>query len=548
MRAPITVRIHDGDTDRSVTRHVRGLRIRRTAPGGFAQLQMRLDLPRTAFYDLGPADRVWVYDALTGEVLFEGFIENPGDVDGDGGQGFDLTAVGTQILASDTSQPLHYIDRDLDLWQQYVAGASATSSSADTSDDPTGATPGEGLLTQFNPGQPIGTNYVAQSGYEGFRTGGLEFGALYVALKSGKIDANFETDLAWATSGGSAFAGLGGTLKTDTVTGSRFVGAGEGHPPAGSIAIALRLRRTGGATNVIDDDTWSWFHDVRVLGRRMNRHGQLVTGLGTGATADERAEDGMAANDHVRASWVVADLLGRVLTQVDAVAAVIEPTTAEIDQLVYRDGAKARQVLDDLQLFEPDMLWEILESGPSGYRFTYRRWATAERYVISTRDGYRAPGADTDLCNRIAIYWDDAKGNRQTTIVTASSEQYPSLMALEVIGRVKDADPITLPAGRGSEANAQLIGQQILAEKAGAPKAATATVRRRVLDLYTGAYVWPWQILPGHLVRVQETGDLQRLTEVEYDDAAGASTLTLGTPVLTEDQRIARLDAVGAGR
>jgi hypothetical protein len=53
--------------------------------------------------------------------------------------------------------------------------------------------------------------------------------------------------------------------------------------------------------------------------------------------------------------------------------------------------------------------------------------------------------------------------------------------------------------------------------------------------------VHPRQVIPGYNVRVRETGDVLRLTETEYDHDAGAVTLTLGTPVQSTDQIIARL-------
>ena len=81
----------------------------------------------------------------------------------------------------------------------------------------------------------------------------------------------------------------------------------------------------------------------------------------------------------------------------------------------------------------------------------------------------------------------------------------------------------------------------VLAAKATPPKAARAVVRRPILDRQTGAMVMPWEIEPGYVVSVRETGDLLRLTEMDYDDDAVATTLTLGTPQRTIEQMLAGL-------
>jgi hypothetical protein len=73
--------------------------------------------------------------------------------------------------------------------------------------------------------------------------------------------------------------------------------------------------------------------------------------------------------------------------------------------------------------------------------------------------------------------------------------------------RVKDADPITCPTVRLKTANATRIGGQILTDKINPPKAGTILVRRPIVDQLTGNMVMPWEIEPGYLCRVRETGD-----------------------------------------
>jgi hypothetical protein len=540
MRAALGVRINDGVSDRHVGAKVTGLKFRKTAPGGFHSASMTINVPRDTFTDLGPADRVYVYGP-TGRTLWEGFLDNPASTDGPGGQSLEVSAMGTSVIAQDQSKALVYIDRDLGGWVPYAG--SATSANATTSNDPTGG-PGEGVLTGFNPGQAIGTNAVAQMRYEAFNRAGWLAGAINTDARSGKVDTGYRTELAYSGPGGTfgfvtILSGTG--ITTVPANESRFVGASID-------ALSLRLKRTGGATNIADDDTWSWFTNISVVGARLDRFGTLLTGSG-----------GLVSTTYVRADWVVEDLLGRSLTGlIDSVLSKVEAGTYQIDQLAYHDGATAGQVFDDLTMWEPSMLWEILEHTGRGYRFNYRAWPTAARYEVSVKDGYSAPGSDVDLCNRIVVKWIDEKGNSRATPVYASSAPgvvppwipagaaptvfAGSLRALEDAGRAKDAEPVTLPEGRGSAANALRIGQQVLASKADPPKAATVVVRRRLSDLTRGGMVMPYEIEPGHLVRVRETGDVLPLTEVEYDDDEGSATLTLGIPTLSIEQRVARLD------
>lgn len=527
MRGPLAVTVVDGTTHRHVTGAVTGLKFTKTAPGGYAFASMRLRLPRGTFTDLGPADKVVVTDARTGRTVWEGFTENPGVIDGPGGQEYDLSAIGTTTLASDQSRALVYVDRDLGRWEEAKYSSTAPSASAGASDDPAdtsgGASQNPGILCQINPGQPIGTGKVATARYLAMEEAGMDIGAIALNYVSGKNDAGYVPDLTTRLPSGSGGTSDFGTSISTTPSTRQF----RFQPswwPAGHTRAELRLRRTGGATNVADDDTWTFFYDITIIARLKTRYGVDLdrNNYDTGSVLD---------------GHVVDDLIWRAMPYVDK-RSVVLAFAASIDQLAYPDGATPRQILDDLQVFGPDALWELLEHTGNGYRFNYRLWPTTSRYEVSTaRDGFDAPGGEVDLCNRIAVYWTDAKGARQTTIVTSV------VPALDAVGRVRDAEPIELESGRGSTANAQLIGERTLAAKNKPPRAGTATVARWVLDRDTGRMVGPWEIEAGHLVRVRETGEDLRLTEVEYSDESCSATLTLGTPVLTEEQRIAQLSS-----
>lgn len=524
----LTVRITDGYTDRHVTQHVRDLKFTKTAPGGHRDCSFRLTVPRGTFTDLGPQDRAYIYDARTTRCIFDSYIENPTPVDGPAGQSYDITARGGMALLNDETRPLIYIDTSLDTWDHVQYGTALKGSNASQFNDiPIGGA--TGMLAQFPEGLTVATGAVAAVDNYSLARANMEIAAVRVLTVSGKNDTGWRTELFDGTTvhstGDPIQMSLTGADQTFWVPTLADTGV-----------VILQLRRNGLATNVADDLTWTKFGVLSLLGRRVDRYGTL---LGTAV------EHGSTATS-VLASQVVEDLLGRLLTFCDPATADVDVTTWPIDQLAMPDGVKAAQVLDALELWEPDHFFEILESDPAGlHRFNYRAWPTEPRYEVSVKDGWRQTGSDVDLCNRILVSWTDHAGTTQTTEVTAADLGLTGIgLPVDALGsRVKDADPITLPEGLGSEANALQIGGAILTEKINPPRAGTVVVRRPVLDRDTDSLVMPWELEPGCVVRIRETGDELRCTEVSYDDDSVASTLTLGRPVLTTEQRVARLSA-----
>lgn len=517
----IPVRLATSTRDQHVTRLCRSVSFTRSALGGDTSARVRLDLPRRDWPDLGANDSLYLYDPRTGEPLWDGYTQNPGTTDDDSGQGFDLGAYGGAILANDDRRALVYIDREQTAWQR-SPNTDVQPQSARTEWAPRpGVTETPGLLLGFSSGQPIDTGYMAEMAYFGFVDAGMEIGAVAADdYAGGTTDSGYDVRMAWSLPfDWSQLA----TLSTTGASFSHF--AGDGTLPTGFDGLSLEFVRTGAATNVADDDHWAHFEGLRVLGRRMEVDGSLVTG---------------AINDtHVLASWVVADVFGRMLRLVcDPTSAVIDVTTELIDQLVYRQPVTCKTVLDDMVETEPDFRWGIGPRNPAGlHSFEWRAWTSEPRYEITTRDGYSAPGGDQDQCNRIVVRWTENGLPR--------SKPY-SQTVTDLGSRVRHADPIDLPEGRGSEGNADIIGPAVLAATASPSKSATATVARPIVDRLTGRMVNPREIQPGWPVAVRDTGDVLRLTEVtvNVDDSGERAQLTLGTPFLTQAQRIARLAKV----
>jgi hypothetical protein len=522
LRGALAVRVNDGVTDRIVTRYCRGLKFTKVAPGGHQSLAFTMVLPRNTFNALNAADRAYVYDARTAKTIIEGYLENPTPNDGPDGQQFDVSAVGGMALANDETRALIYVDTDLSQWtKEPISAAGAT---VETMTDVAQVNT---LKVQFPQGQLIANNAVASAVNMELQRAGMRLGGIHVVLTTGKTDANYTWE--FKTLSGSTIAS---TLVPSPGTADWFV---VDHFIDTDYFVLL-CRRIGASTNVADDQSWVAGSTISVVGRRMDRNGTLLNGAAGHLSATQ-----------VLASQIVEDLLGRLLTFCDPGTAQVDATTFGITRLAYPDGVKAAGVLNDLAVFEPGYLWEILETLDNGkHRFNYRAWPTTPRYEVSTRDDWKQRGSDVDLCNRILVNWTDGNGNAQSTPVTAASLGLVGIgLPVDDLGaRVKDADPITLPEGKGSAANATRIGGQILTDKINPPKSGTILVRRPIIDQLTGNTVMPWEIEPGYICRVRETGDDLRITQVDYDDDSCSMLLTLGAPVLTDEQRLARLDRV----
>lgn len=557
MRGKLGVAIDDGTTYRIITKYVEDLEFTKTAPGGHNNANMRIRLPRDQFPNLGPADHIYIFDACTGRTLWDGYTDNPGPVDGSSGQGFDLSALGGMVLASDRSERLIYLDRTYDGCRRDDVTAAGTAASATCEvgqfPDTAGTRAGQqGLFLQFPPGQPIGNGSRAAMVCDYFDGSPMTFGGIAWFRDNGVTDANYVVrinphpapqtprilDTTASTSGSSGEKYASTALATNDFD-------------ADKVGFTWVFNRTTSSTNVTTDDVWSCLGDIAILGQLVDRNGvdlnmasvNHVTATVTGGIPDP-------VTGYILASEVAEDLLGRILLGCDPMSAVIDVTTAQINQLVYLDGATPAQVFEDLELQEPDFYWGIGETLANGlHRFWFKAWPVIPRYEISTRDQYRSPGGDFELCNRIIVYWTDSKGVKQATprgaYVPELGDRNPILAGAvdpAFVGRIKDAEPITLPDGLGSVDNAERIGDELLATRAAPPKSATAVIDRPLKNSETGLVEQPWEMEPGGLVRVRETGDVLRLTETRVSEPDSAVTFTLGEPQFSDDQRIARLE------
>lgn len=533
----LALRIDCHGSSRIVTRHAGDLRFSRSAPGGFTTLSVTLTLPLTAFPNLGPACRVYVLDPH-GKTLWEGWAENPGEQHTTAGESWRMTAVGNAVLAYDIQAPRIYVDRDLSAWSAYRSETMPQSATAAVTSSPRGDG-SEGVFVGLLKGTVVGLASQSHMTYSRCEEVGQELGGIAVTVTGGRNDTDYLSQLTWKDGSdpfGSGVLQSGTGINTGTIRPVRLIGlTSPPHPPPGVDIFGLRIIRTtsGGAGSEVPDDThWLYYTDPSVIGRRVNQYGTPLTG------AD------LVSPEYVRADWVVADVVGRYLPLIGAELARIESPALpfEIDQLTFTDPARAADILDMLELWEPTMLWEILETVEGrGVRFAYRPWSlgglgSGDRYELSmAAHEIELPGADVELCNRIAVAWTDSRGRERTTVVTAT------VPALDSVGRTHDAEPIELGPGLGSAANAARAGQLALTALNDPPLAGRAIVTGRIYDRLLKRDVEHYEIEPGYTATIREKGTSVRLTNIEVRPEDQVTEIELGTPQRSPEQVLARL-------
>lgn len=503
MRGKIALTV--GGVD--VTRATRGLSFSSAAMGGYDTLSVQIMLPPEAL-DLTPATRVTVSDARSGRVAWQGFVSSPGDQETDARR-VDLTAVGNARIAEDRTERMIYIDSELSLWSPAPnasrnEAAQVASGSIPANDDVSG------LVTQFPRGVAVGPGAYNGHRYDGFDGAIHNLGAYRLIAQAGITSSDWVTRV----------AGFGGVHDRNASTTPGVMGRDVDDFGTGAAGLSVFFRRVGAATNVANDNTWGAFSSITVKGRRLNRWG------------DGGVED--ASWVYVTGQMVIEDLIGRgLLPGVDPAAAEIGINPYQITQLTYPDPTRPRQVLDDIAAFDSNWLWQIGAHNGVGYTLRWQPWPTTPRYTLDDRDSYVRQGQELGWANRVKVLWSDAQGRQR---VAEASLEVPEL---DGAGRVVYADPISLPDGLGSAENAAQIGTETLRDLYNQPASGTALVGRRIFDHQCGGWVEPWEIEPGSLVQIARTGDVIRLTAVEWDDDNYTARLTLGNPGRTAEERMA---------
>lgn len=518
---PLTLRLVTSRADRVVSRELRDLTFRTTAPGGYASAAFALDRPLSSQPDeIGYYGRVVVYDARSGATVWEGRLEDPGRSAGRDGQLWHLTAMGPAAHTLDRTVPLIYVDRQLSRWSKssYSSAGTAVGTAERDADTPSLRISGDVGTTQA-------TNFLMDAIYRAINLAGQQLARVSCAQINGATSGSWANQLATRNGAGAATVADSDTWSTSAGT----LAASRGGGPAitaGHDVVSLRSLWSGGAATA-DANAWAEYYQIVV-------RALLKTAAGADITSGYSA-------DTVLASEVVADLLGRILTAYDGSGASIATTAYAIEQLAYPDGVTAGQLLGDLMQLEPDYYWAAYEANPAGkYRFVWQQWPTSVRYDASAVDGYDSQGSAAGLYNAVRVRYRAAADEIRTVQRTATVPE------LTDAGLTREGF-IDLGDEMSTLANAQRAGDQFLVQHASAPNAGRLTVARPIMDLQRACYVMPWEIQPGYLIRVRDilprvdalnptardAVTVFRATAVDYSTSSASAVIELDSPPRT---------------
>lgn len=489
LTIPLAVRLSSAKGDRHVTRDLHDLSFRSVAPGGFASASFSLSRPLGLQPDeISEYGKVFVYDRRTGQTLWEGRLEDPGRAAGDNGEVWQITATGPATYAEDRTISLIYVDNGLAGWR--TGNASIPSVDVQISED------------SIKMGVAMGTThragYAGLAVYHSIAYTGQQLARVKVTFVPTFTSSNYEVWLGTSIgTGGTSNLVQTQVLGTNSQTAAR---GGVTPIPAGHDTVRLRFVRM--TTNITPTD------DLITI--------QLFPSV-LGLLKDELGNDILSgyATESVLASTIVRDLLGRLLDRFDGASASITTTAVPIDQLAYPDGASAAKVLDDLMLLEPAYYWAAWETLDSGkHRFEWRPWPTTVRYDASVVDGFDSPSATGEVYNAVSVRWRDGVG---TSRVVRQTQTIPALSAA---GITREAF-VDISDEAGSAANAAQVAATFLSSHQTPMNQGTITVSRPIMDLQAGRAVQPWEIKPGHLIRVRNV--LPRIDTLNATDRDGVT-------------------------
>jgi hypothetical protein len=511
LTVPLSLRLSTDKADLHVTRQLHDLTFRSIVPGGFASAQFSLSRPiNLQPNEIAEFGKVFVYDRRNGNTVWEGRLEDSGRAAGDNGEIWSLTAVGPSVYATDRTTSLVYVDQQLDGWR--IGKDSIPSVNVD--------------ITETGIEMSVGNGVTHNSGFAGLA---VYHPIAYTEQKLARVEVAYETGFTsinnevWL----STSLGTGGSVHQDVqaiLSSSGTLECSRGGSPAitsGHDTVRLRFVRVNGVNlTPSDDNIWVQF-SPKVRGLLKWVDGNDIT-------------SGYTSND-VLAVEIVWDLLGRLLDRYDGEAAYIDQTASyAIDQLSYPDGANAARVLDDLMLLEPAYYWAAWQTLDSGQHFfEWRPWPTEVRYEASTVDGFDAPAQTGEMFNRVSVRYRDPNG--ASKIVKATQV----IPAMDNEGIVREAF-IDMSDEVGSAANAAHVANLFLGNHAVPMSTGTLTVSRPVIDLWTGSYVMPWEILPGNLIRVRNV--LPRIDALNATDRDGVSVFKISSMEYNANQASATLE------
>jgi hypothetical protein len=539
-----------------LTPWVTNLSFRSVDPGGFGSVTF--DLSRDiAADDFEARSEVLVYDGGTGEQVAGGWILNPGRNATAAGDVWQVAALGAgQAHLQERHVPYCIIDTRTDAWLPgQTTNARLTWSQGTEPGGEEGARPG--WTFTIAPGA-LNNGYIGRLNYYDFEqfsdirspyrveVGGYAF--RHIAGNTNDLDNKVESLV--ATSNGSTNQTTISTNGFSLVAAVRRRGIGTNWSADGIGAssdapvldVTLRYRRitSAPAPGVGGDDDWMHVWDMRVSSLRLDRDREPITTAGT-YDADPRS-------DYVLAHEAIIDCWARFCPQIDLVHADIDETSIfQHRDLVWPDGVTPYDVMGKLMELDPAFTWAVWERQSNGlYAAEWRQRDTDVRYEIPAVADFSQTSPDVQPLDLVHVIGTAPNGEYLAHTPAGVNETDPRSKTVKIDRQMERVD---FDAAAAALATEEVEASQLDASTA------QATVAERVYDHFTGRWIHPYLIRPGHLCRVSgvrarvdtlnpSENDLSaifRIVSNDYSVDQGSSRLELNAYTIDESRALANL-------
>jgi hypothetical protein len=481
---PLAVRVSNARVDQLITGYLHGsVRFQKSDPGGFKSASFVVSQRLGYRSDIiMPYSRIYIMDMCSGDVVFEGDASHPGRSVSEDGALLEVQVDGGVARLNDWSGPRVYCDSDLTAWEKNLS-ASITAATVEAGDDRGGS--GSDALSLSIPTEThVEPNYRSEAIYRRIAEAGQSLGRINYSWDAGL------TNVAWLVRLLVSAPSTVARSNTASTSGAGISAAYVGPSwTAGASNAFLQWIWTGTASNTgTADTTWASIKDLTVVAYLWLKDGTRRAGVDT--------------DDSVKATHVIEDLLG----DPEILAGSFDGPNARLDdgglvdilQLVFPDGVTPQGVLDELMKFEPACTYMVGPSNPINDRYSLA-WIQRDtriryEFMIWT-DEYSGGVQDVDQYDQVITRWKTPTGNLR---FTTSTQSIPEMTA---VGRhrrfFQDLGDVT-----GNTTNANNANSTVLLDHRFPRNGGQLRVQRRIVDLFTGRRVAPYQIEPGYLARV----------------------------------------------
>jgi hypothetical protein len=520
---PLAVRVKSARYDGMITGYLRGApRLNWADPGGCIAASFVVDQRLGFRSDMIPDySRIYVYNKRNGDCVFEGDVTHPGRSASTDGALLEVQVDGGAARLNDWSGARIYVDRDMQAWTK-IQNTSIGSTTVAVGDD-RGGSGVDALTLAFLEATHVETNYRVEAIYQRLIEAGQELGWFNYAWDGGH------------TSGSPGWLVRGLVTPPSTVARSQILNVGGsggsgavvgGSIPVGANIPILQLIWTSGSSNTgALDNVWVSILRPVVISRLKTKDGSFLAGG--------------SYNDYVTAAKVWGDMLGTDLLSdaFDGANARVDTGAGyEIAQLAYPDGTTPAQIAEDLMKFEPACTYFVGPSTPGidKYSFEWVARSTTVRYeAMVWTDEHTGGIQPVDQYNVAVARWKTPVGN---TRITTTTQSIPEMTAAGRTRRFfQDLTDTISDTDNAVQANAAVLEEHRFPKNGG-----RVTIRRPIVDLFTGRRVEPFEIQPGYMMRL--AGIEPNLDALNASTPNGSTVCRIVTNDYNGDDNSADLD------